>query len=86
MPPGLNISSIVSSFFVGDSCEAGDGTDCAARNEADSTQQTNAANRDFTLTPMKKISSGKVYIRIAGSCGDGWHQAAQATIFVLAVG
>src|ERR1019366_517177 len=63
MPPGLNISSIVSSFFVCGSCEAGDGTDCATQKEVASTQQTNAANRDFTLTPTKKICSGEVYIR-----------------------
>src|ERR1035441_9344237 len=70
MPPGLNISSIVSSFFACDSCDEGEGTDCASKNEVDSTQQTNAANRVFTLAPTRKICSGKVYIRTAGLWGE----------------
>src|ERR1017187_1095434 len=51
MPPGCNISSIVNSFLVCLCCGSGDGTACAIRNELASTQQTNAANRDFTLAP-----------------------------------
>src|SRR5664280_754085 len=70
MPPGLKISSIVSSFFACDSCDEGEGADCASKNEVDSTQQTNAANRVFTLAPTRKICSGKVYIRTAGLWGE----------------